>query len=162
MDRVGPKRLLPFAAAVVGVGALMFAAGNQIAASAGRFLQGAGGVFALVGAIYIATQNSPASRAATLIGATQMFGIAGGSAGQFAVGVGSSMGAAMIAQALGASTKVVSNAAESSLEHHLGMTCHLVAGLRPGTVHRAMRLRGSQGMDRLFDRERRNTGAAKS
>lgn len=86
MDRVGPKRLLPFAAVAVGVGALMFATGNQGAASAGRFLQGAGGVFALVGAIYIATQNFPASRAATLIGATQMFGMAGGSAGQFAVG----------------------------------------------------------------------------
>ena len=55
-------------------------------ASVGRFLQGAGGVFALVGAAYIATTNFPASRAATLIGATQMFGMAGGSAGQFVVG----------------------------------------------------------------------------
>ena len=56
------------------------------AASVGRLLQGAGGVFALVGAAYIATTNFPASRAATLIGATQMFGMAGGSAGQFVVG----------------------------------------------------------------------------
>src|SRR6185437_7656959 len=47
---------------------------------------GAGGVFALVGAIYIATKNFPASKAATLIGVTQMFGMAGGSAGQFIVG----------------------------------------------------------------------------
>jgi L-serine dehydratase len=47
---------------------------------------------------------------------------------QAEVGVGSSMGAAMIAQALGASPKVVSNAAESALEHHLGMTCDPVAG----------------------------------
>jgi MFS family permease len=39
-----------------------------------------------VGAIYIATKNFPASQAATLIGATQMFGMAGGSAGQFVVG----------------------------------------------------------------------------
>ena len=38
------------------------------------------------------------------------------------------MGAAMIAQALGESPRVVSNAAESSLEHHLGMTCDPVAG----------------------------------
>ena len=94
MDRLGPKRLLPFAAAAVGVGALMFATGNQGAATVGRFLQGAGGVFALVGAIYLATQNFPASRAATLIGATQMFGMAGGSAGQFAVG-------SMVARGLG-------------------------------------------------------------
>jgi L-serine dehydratase len=47
---------------------------------------------------------------------------------QAEVGVGSSMGAAMIAQAMGASPKVVSNAAESALEHHLGMTCDPVAG----------------------------------
>lgn len=47
---------------------------------------------------------------------------------QAEVGVGSAMGAALIAQALGASPKVVSNAAESSLEHHLGMTCDPVAG----------------------------------
>ena len=49
-------------------------------------VQGAGGVFALIGAAYIASTNFPASRAATLIGATQMFGMAGGSAGQFVVG----------------------------------------------------------------------------
>jgi L-serine dehydratase len=47
---------------------------------------------------------------------------------QAEVGVGSSMGAAMIAQTLGTSPKVVSNAAESALEHHLGMTCDPVAG----------------------------------
>ncbi|HSF25081.1 MAG TPA: MFS transporter [Blastocatellia bacterium] len=86
MDRLGPRRLLPIAAAVVGVGALLFSTGNSSVASVGRFLQGAGGVFALVGAIYIATKNFPASVAATLIGATQMFGMAGGSAGQFVVG----------------------------------------------------------------------------
>jgi MFS family permease len=86
MDRMGPRRLLPFAAVVVGIGALLFATGQRETASLGRFLQGAGGVFALVGAIYIATKNFPASQAATLIGATQMFGMAGGSAGQFLVG----------------------------------------------------------------------------
>lgn len=86
MDRIGPRRLLPGAAAVVGIGALLFATGNSQIASVGRFLQGAGGVFALVGAIYIATKNFAPSKAATLIGATQMFGMAGGSAGQFAVG----------------------------------------------------------------------------
>ena len=47
---------------------------------------------------------------------------------QAEVGVGSSMGAAMIAQALGEHPKVVSNAAESALQHHLGMTCDPVAG----------------------------------
>jgi MFS family permease len=86
MDRFGPRRLLPGAAAVVGVGALLFASGNSTIGGAGRFLQGAGGVFALVGAIYIATKNFSPAKAATLIGATQMFGMAGGSAGQFVVG----------------------------------------------------------------------------
>jgi MFS family permease len=86
MDRFGPRSVVPIGAAVVGLGALMFATGSQDAASVGRFIQGAGGVFALIGAAYIATQNFPPSRAATLIGATQMFGMAGGSAGQFVVG----------------------------------------------------------------------------
>jgi L-serine dehydratase len=47
---------------------------------------------------------------------------------QAEVGVGSSMGAAMISQALGEGPKVVSNSAESALEAHLGMTCDPVAG----------------------------------
>src|SRR6478672_10510509 len=86
MDQLGPRRVVPLGAALVGIGALLFASGNSQMASLGRFIQGAGGVFALVGAAYIATTNFPASRAATLIGATQMFGMAGGSAGQFVVG----------------------------------------------------------------------------
>jgi MFS family permease len=86
MDGLGPRKVVPIGAATVGIGALLFASGSSEAASIGRFLQGAGGVFALVGAAYIATTNFPASRAATLIGATQMFGMAGGSAGQSLVG----------------------------------------------------------------------------
>ena len=86
MDRLGPRRVVPLGAAACGIGALLFASGSSDAASVGRFLQGAGGVFALVGAIYIVSTNFPTSRAATLIGATQMFGMAGGSAGQFLVG----------------------------------------------------------------------------
>jgi MFS family permease len=86
MDAFGPRRVVPIGAATVGLGALLFATGDGQLASIGRVLQGAGGVFALVGAAYIATTSFPASRAATLIGATQMFGMAGGSAGQFVVG----------------------------------------------------------------------------
>jgi MFS family permease len=86
LDRWGPRRVMPIGAAAVGIGALLFATGNGTMASTGRFVQGAGGVFALVGAAYIAIKGFPASRAATLIGATQMFGMAGGFAGQFAVG----------------------------------------------------------------------------
>ena len=86
MDRIGPRRVVPLGAAAVGVGALLFASGQGELASLGRLLQGAGGVFARIGAVYIATKSFPASMAATLIGATQMFGMAGGSAGQFVVG----------------------------------------------------------------------------
>jgi len=86
IDRFGAKKIVPFGAALVGVGAILFGTGNVAAANTGRFLQGAGGVFALVGAVYLVTKNFPASMVASLIGATQMFGMAGGSAGQFLVG----------------------------------------------------------------------------
>jgi MFS family permease len=86
LDRWGTRTVVPIGAVAVGIGALLFATGDGGIASAGRLLQGAGGVFALIGAAYIATKNFPPSRAATLIGATQMFGMAGGFAGQFAVG----------------------------------------------------------------------------
>jgi MFS family permease len=86
MDRFGAKRVIPIGAAVVGVGALLFGTGNATLANIGRFLQGAGGAFALIGAVYLITKNFPASVAASFIGFTQMFGMAGGSAGQFLVG----------------------------------------------------------------------------
>ena len=86
MDRFGAKRVIPIGAAVVGIGALLFGSGNAALANIGRFLQGAGGAFALIGAVYLITKNFPASVGASLIGATQMFGMAGGSAGQFLVG----------------------------------------------------------------------------
>jgi L-serine dehydratase len=47
---------------------------------------------------------------------------------QAEIGVASAMAAAMIAEVMGAPPQVVANAAESSLEHHLGMTCDPVAG----------------------------------
>src|SRR5580765_933032 len=47
---------------------------------------------------------------------------------QAEIGVASAMGAAMIAQAHDFDHQVIANAAESSLEHHLGMTCDPVAG----------------------------------
>jgi L-serine dehydratase len=47
---------------------------------------------------------------------------------QAEIGVASAMGAAMIAQAYDSDPQVVANAAESALEHHLGMTCDPVAG----------------------------------
>src|SRR6188472_3973455 len=86
MDQVGPRAVVPVGAATVAVGAILFSTGDPTLGSIGRFMQGAGGVFALIGAVYLVTTFLPPARAATLIGATQMFGMAGGSAGQFVVG----------------------------------------------------------------------------
>jgi MFS family permease len=86
IDRMGAKVVASLGALVTAAGALLFVTGGVATANLGRFLQGAGGAFAMVAAIYIATKNFPASRAATLTGLAQAFGMAGGSAGQFAVG----------------------------------------------------------------------------
>jgi len=47
---------------------------------------------------------------------------------QAEIGVASAMGAALLAEAHDHPHQVVANAAESSLQHHLGMTCDPVAG----------------------------------
>ena len=47
---------------------------------------------------------------------------------QAEIGVASAMGAALIAEAHGFDPQVIANSAESSLQHHLGMTCDPVAG----------------------------------
>ena len=47
---------------------------------------------------------------------------------QAEIGVASAMGAAFISQAHDFPHQVVANAAESALQHHLGMTCDPVAG----------------------------------
>ena len=86
LDQLGPRKVIPLGAASVAIGAMLFSTGDPTLGSIGRLMQGAGGVFALIGAVYLVSNFMPASRAATLIGATQMFGMAGGSAGQFVVG----------------------------------------------------------------------------
>src|SRR5215203_6576119 len=86
IDRLGARAVLPVGALLTGCGSLLFATGDAFTANVGRLLQGCGGAFALVGAIYIASNNFPSSRAATLTGGAQMFGMAGGSAGQVLVG----------------------------------------------------------------------------
>jgi len=47
---------------------------------------------------------------------------------QSEIGVASAMAAALIAQVMDSSPQVLENAAESALQHHLGMTCDPVAG----------------------------------
>jgi L-serine dehydratase len=47
---------------------------------------------------------------------------------QSEIGVASAMAAALIAQVMDSPPQIIENAAESALEHHLGMTCDPVAG----------------------------------
>ena len=55
--------------------------------------------------------------------------IAGAEGGcQAEIGVASAMAAAMLAQGMGHGVRVVENAAETALEHHLGLTCDPVGG----------------------------------
>jgi MFS family permease len=86
LDRFGARSAIPVGALTLGVGALLFGTGHPALAYLGRFLQGVGGAVAFIGAVYIVSRSFAPSSAATLIGATQMFGMAGGSAGQFVVG----------------------------------------------------------------------------
>jgi len=86
LDALGVRAVIPVAALITAIGAGLFGTGSLTAAYAGRLLQGAGGTFAIVGAVCIASENFAPSRAATLIGATQMFGMAGGAVGQFLAG----------------------------------------------------------------------------
>ena len=104
MDRLGARLAVPIGAATMGVGAFLFSTGNSTLAAVGSFVEGAGGVFALIGAAFIATTNFPASSAATLIGATQMMGMAGGSAGPFLIGrlIGAGVPWSMLYRVMGA------------------------------------------------------------
>jgi MFS family permease len=86
LDRFSPRKVLAIAAGTLAVGAALFAVGDPTLAAIGRLLQGAGGVFALLGAAYIISIGFPPSQAGTLFGLTQMFGLAGGAAGQFLTG----------------------------------------------------------------------------
>jgi MFS family permease len=85
MDQVGPRRVMPVAAVTAGVGCLLFATGVPVLCALGCFVQGSASAFALVGCAYIATTRFPPSRAASLIGATQMFGMAGALASSFLI-----------------------------------------------------------------------------
>jgi MFS family permease len=71
LDRLGPRRVMPVAAAIISMGALPFAIGSRDVAGVGRLLQGVGSAFVSVGTIYIASNNFRPTQVATLIGATQ-------------------------------------------------------------------------------------------
>ena len=86
LDHLGAKRPIPTGIVILAVGCLLFAVPSVLAGDIGRLLQGCGSAFAFTGAVYLAAHGFPARYLATAIGATQMLGMLGGSAGQFAVG----------------------------------------------------------------------------
>ena len=85
LDRYGARASIPAGIACLAVGALLFGLGTVTEAYVGRLLQGAGSAFSFIGAVYLASHGFPARLLATAVGATQMFGMLGGSAGQFVV-----------------------------------------------------------------------------
>src|SRR5271165_3354532 len=85
LDRYGAKWTIPAGVACLAVGTVLFGWGSITEAQIGRLLQGAGSAFAFIGAVYLAAHGFPARYLATAVGATQMFGMLGGSAGQFVV-----------------------------------------------------------------------------
>jgi MFS family permease len=78
--------VIPAGIVVTAIGSILFGLGSYQTAELGRLLQGAGAAFAFTGAVYLASHGFSAAYLATAIGFTQMFGMLGGSAGQFAVG----------------------------------------------------------------------------
>jgi MFS family permease len=86
LDRYGAR--LPIAAGVLAValGSVAFGLGSIAAAESGRLLQGAGSAFAFTGAVYLAARAFSDRWLATAVGFTQLAGMLGGFAGQFAVG----------------------------------------------------------------------------
>ncbi len=85
LDRYGAK--LPIATGVfcVAAGSVLFGLGTIGPAEAGRLLQGAGSAFAFTGAVFLAAHGFSDRWLATAVGFTQLFGMLGGFAGQFAV-----------------------------------------------------------------------------
>ena len=65
IDRMGPRAVMPAGVVIIVAGAFLFATSDPAWANLGRLLQGVGGAGAMVGAVYIASQSFPASRAAT-------------------------------------------------------------------------------------------------
>src|SRR3982751_5882173 len=48
MDQLGPRKVVPVGAACVAIGAMLFSTADPTWGAVGRFIQGAGGVFALI------------------------------------------------------------------------------------------------------------------
>jgi len=86
LDRFGASLPIFIGVLTVAAGSVLFGLGSIGAAESGRLLQGAGSAFAFTGAVYLAVHGFSAKWLATAVGFTQLAGMLGGFAGQFAVG----------------------------------------------------------------------------
>lgn len=88
MDRIGPRRLVTFAALVCGAGSLLFSVADTLPlAYAGRLLIGIGAAFSFVGALTVIHQSCPPERFSFLSGIVQAGGMAGALLGQAPLGL---------------------------------------------------------------------------
>jgi MFS family permease len=86
LDRFGAKAPIFIGVLAAAVGSVLFGFGAIATVEGGRLLQGAGSAFAFTGAVYLAVDGFSGKWLATAIGVTQLAGMLGGFAGQFAVG----------------------------------------------------------------------------
>jgi MFS family permease len=86
LDRFGANYPIVIGVLATAAGSALFGLGSIGGAEGGRLLQGAGSAFAFTGAVYLATHGFSAKWLATAVGFTQLAGMLGGFAGQFAVG----------------------------------------------------------------------------
>lgn len=83
IDRYGARRLITFASAICGIGALVFGFATSLAiADFARLLMGLGSAFAFVGLIFISAHWFPESKRAFLIGLGTSIGMLGGVFGE--------------------------------------------------------------------------------
>lgn len=85
LDRYGAKLPIAIGVFCVAAGSVLFGLASIGSAEAGRLLQGAGSAFAFTGAVFLAAHGFSDRWLATAVGFTQLFGMLGGFAGQFAV-----------------------------------------------------------------------------
>ncbi len=86
LDRFGAKLPIFVGLLATAAGSVLFGLGSIASVEGGRLLQGAGSAFAFTGAVYLAVHGFSAKWLATAVGFTQLAGMLGGFAGQFAVG----------------------------------------------------------------------------
>ncbi len=85
LDRWGARMPIVIGVLATASGSVLFGLGGMNEAEGGRLLQGAGSAFAFTGAVFLAVHGFSARWLATAVGVTQLAGMLGGFAGQFAV-----------------------------------------------------------------------------